>query len=347
MRETRGMTDDAARSGPTRWGIIGTGWIATSFVRDLALLDDAEVVAVGSRRQAGADAFADLHGIRTRHATYAALAADPEVDVVYVATPHPGHHDAALLGIAEGKAVLVEKPFMLNAPEAEEVIAAARARGTFLMEAMWTRFLPHVVAIRALLDEDVIGDVISVVADHGQWFAEDAAHRLFAPELGGGALLDLGIYPVSFCSMVLGTPSRVTAVGTKAFTGVDAQTSLLLEHPNGSHGVVTTTLSSGTATTAVINGTKGRIEIEGPFYAPASYTVVVRDGSRAGARDRRTEAIEGHGLRMQAAEVGRCLRAGLTESPVMPLDETLAIMRTLDEARRQTGLVYPGEAALG
>ncbi len=271
---------------PTRWGIIGTGWIATAFVRDLALLADAEVVAVGSRSQEGADAFADLHGIRTRHATYADLAADPDVDVVYVATPHPGHHAAALLAIAAGKAVLVEKPFMLNAPEAEEVIAAARAQGTFLMEAMWTRFLPHVVAIRALLDEGVIGDVMSVIADHGQWFAEDAAHRLFAPELGGGALLDLGVYPVSFCSMVLGTPSRITAAGTKAFTGVDAQTSLLLEHPDGSHGVVTTTLSSSTATTAVINGT--------------------RDASRSKAPStprRRTRSSSGTGLRPAPATV--------------------------------------------
>ena len=340
MRETRAMTDDAARTGPIRWGIIGTGWIATSFVRDLALLPDAQVVAVGSRSQAGADSFGDLHGVPRRHASYAALVADPEVDVVYVATPHPGHHDATLLAIEAGKAALVEKPFMLNAREAEEVVAAARARGTFLMEAMWTRFLPHVVAIRALLDAGTIGDVVSVVADHGQWFPEDAAHRLFAPELGGGALLDLGVYPVSFCSLVLGTPSRVTAIGTKAFTGVDAQTSLLLEHPSGAHGVVTTTLHSRTATTAVINGTKGRIEIEGAFYSPTSYSVVDRDGSR----DRRTEPFEGHGLRMQAAEVGRCLRAGLTESPGMPLDETVAIMRTMDEARRQTGLVYPGEA---
>jgi predicted dehydrogenase len=330
-----------------RWGVVGTGRIATAFVGDLSLLPDAEVVAVGSRSQEGANAFAERHGIATRHAGYAALAADPEVDVVYVATPHPGHHDAAMLAIEAGKALLVEKPFTLNAAEAEEVVAAARARGTFVMEAMWTRFLPHVTAVRQLLADGVIGAVVSVVADHGQWFAEDAAHRLFAPELGGGALLDLGVYPVSFCSMVLGTPSRVTAVGTKAFTGIDAQTSVLLEHPSGAHGVITTTLASATATTAVVNGTEGRIEIEGPFYAPAAYTVVVRDGSRAGAHDRRREALAGHGLRLQAAEVGRCLRAGLTQSPVMPLAETIEIMRTMDEVRRQTGIGYPGEALGG
>ena len=207
------------------------------------------------------------------------------------------------------------------------------------MEAMWTRFLPHMIEVRSLLEQGVLGDVVSVVADHGQWFAEDATHRLFAPDLGGGALLDLGVYPVSFCSMVLGAPSRVSAIGTKAFTGVDAQTSILLEHPSGAQGIVTTTLASRTATTAVINGTEGRIEIEGPFYAPASFTVVHADGRR----ERRTFDVEGHGLRLQAAEVARCLRTGLTESPVMPLDESVRIMETMDEARRQTGISYPHE----
>ncbi|HYN74804.1 MAG TPA: Gfo/Idh/MocA family oxidoreductase [Candidatus Limnocylindria bacterium] len=333
------MTPDSLDRRPVRWGIVGTGGIATAFVLDLELLPDAEVVAVGSRSQTSADAFGDAHDIGHRYSTYAELVADPEVDVVYVATPHPGHYAAALLAIEAGKAVLVEKPFMLNAREAEEVVAAARQQGTFLMEAMWTRFLPHVVEVRALLAAGAIGDVVSVVADHGQWFPEDASHRLFAPELGGGALLDLGVYPISFCSMVLGTPSRVTAAGTKAFTGVDAQTSLLLEHASGAHGVVTTTLAAATANTAVINGTAGRIEIARTFYAPSSYTVY----DRVGQPELHTVPFAGHGLRMQATEVGRCLRAGLTESPIMPLDETLAIMRTMDEARRQTGLAYPGE----
>lgn len=330
---------DTQATNPVRWGVIGTGGIAAAFVRDLARLPDAEVVAVGSRTESSAATFGHEHGIAHRHASYDALASDEDVDVVYVAVPHPGHHDAAMLAIEAGKAVLVEKPFTLNAAEAESLVAAARRRGTFLMEAMWTRFLPHVLEIRELLASGTLGDVVSVVADHGQWFAEDAGHRLFAPALGGGALLDLGVYPVSFCSMVLGTPSRVTAVGTTAFTGVDAQTSVLLEHDSGTHGVVTTTLASSTATTAVVNGTQARVEIDGPFYAPASYTVV----DRKGHRDRHPSTFEGHGLRMQAAEVGHCLRAGLTESPVMPLDETVSIMRTLDECRRQTGIRYPGE----
>ncbi len=324
---------------PLRWGIAATGGIARAFARDLALLPDAALVAVGSRSQESADRFGDAYDVPRRHASYVDLAADPEVDVVYVATPHPAHAEVALLALSAGKAVLVEKPFTLNAIQATQIVDAAREQGLFAMEAMWTRFLPHVVAIRELLEAGAVGDLVSVVADHGQAFPEDATHRLFAPELGGGALLDLGIYPISFCSMVLGRPSRVTAVSAKAFTGVDAQTSVLLEHPGGAHGIVTTTLRSSTATTAVINGTSGRIEIEGPFYAPSAFTVVDSDGRH----QRRSVPFEGHGLRMQAAEVARCLRAGLTESPLMPLDETVSIMATMDEVRRQIDLVYPTE----
>jgi predicted dehydrogenase len=331
----------------TRWGVIGTGGIATSFVTDLALLNDAAVVAIGSRTTEGAERFGSEHDIARRHASYAELVADPEVDAVYVAVPHPRHHDAAIQAIGAGKAVLVEKPFTLNAAEAAALVAAARAAGTFLMEAMWTRFLPHIVEIRELVASGALGDLVNVAADHGQWFAHDATHRLFAPELGGGALLDLGVYPVSFCSMILGTPSRVTAVGTKAFTGVDAQTSILLEHDGGAHGLVNTTLASSTTTSAVINGTDGRIEVDGPFYRPTGYTVIRRAGRGDDAREHHQPAVQGHGIRLQAAEVARCLRAGLTESPAMPLDETVSIMATLDECRRQTGISYPGESATG
>ncbi len=336
------MTTLPTSDAPIRWGVIGTGWIATAFVRDLALLVDATAVAVGSRRQESADAFAEEHGIATRHSSYADLVADPEVDVVYVSTPHPGHHAAARLAIDAGKAVLVEKPFTLNADEAKDLVAAARSRGTFIMEAMWTRFLPHVVAIRELVASGEIGDLVSVVADHGQWFPENADHRLFAPELGGGALLDLGVYPISFVSLFLGAPTRVLATSSPAFTGVDAQTSVLLDHANGTQGVVHTTLASSTATTAVINATAGRIEISGPFYSPNSYRVFTRDSSPAG--ELVDIPVDGHGLRFQAAEVGRCLRAGLTESPGMALDESVSIMETLDEVRRQIGLTYPAES---
>src|SRR3984957_13272837 len=194
---------------PVRWGILGTGGIARSFATDLRLTDSAVVTAVGSRSRGSADRFADEFAIANRHSSYESLVADPDVDVIYVATPHPMHHENALLALRAGKHVLVEKPFTMNAAEAREIVQVARENGRFAMEAMWTRFLPHVAVIRDWLARGVLGDVVTVTADHGQWFAEDAGFRLFAPELGGGALLDLGVYPVSFASMVLGTPSRI------------------------------------------------------------------------------------------------------------------------------------------
>jgi predicted dehydrogenase len=319
-----------------RWGVIGAGGIATSFCDDLQLLPDHEVVAVGARSAGTSDAFASRFGIPRVHASYADLAADPLVDAVYVATPHPMHHDAAMLAIEAGKAVLVEKPFTMDAAEARSLVEAARSRGTFLMEAMWTRFLPHMVAVREVLASGRLGDLVLVTAEHGQWFAEDAEFRLFAPGLGGGALLDLGIYPVSFASMVLGTPSRITAVSDPAFTGVDAQTSVILRDDAGRHAVLTTTLAAATPNGAAISGTAARLEIEPTFYRPTSFRIVDRDGTV----ERVEVPHEGNGLRHQAAEVGRCLRAGLTESPILTLDETVSIMETMDEIRRQIGLDY-------
>jgi predicted dehydrogenase len=324
-----------------RWGVIGSGGIARAFVRDLAAVPGARAVAVGSRSQASADRFGDENGVARRHASYEALVEDPEVDAVYVATPHPLHAANALAAIAAGKHVLVEKPFTMDAAEAASVVEAARAAGVFCMEAMWTRFLPHIVRVRELLAAGAIGQVRTVVADHGQIFPADPSHRLFAPELGGGALLDLGVYPVSFASMVLGEPVSVTAAADPAFTGVDGQTSAILRSGDGAHAVVTCTLWAATQCRASISGTEGVIDIEPVFYAPTAFTL-----RRAGAEPERFEPVdelagEGKGLRYEAAEVGRCVREGLTESPDMPLDETLSIMRTLDEIRRQT---IPGPA---
>jgi predicted dehydrogenase len=323
---------------PIRWGILATGGIAHAFARDLALLPDATLVAVGSRSQAGADAFADEFGVPHRHASYAALVADADVDAIYVSTPHPGHRDAAMLAIEAGKAVLVEKPFTMDAEEAAELIDAARDGGTFLMEAMWTRFLPHIARIREILAAGTLGEIAFLTAEHGQWFPDDPDFRLFAPSLGGGALLDLGIYPVSFANLVLGRPKHITAVSDPAFTGVDATTSMIFQYDSGAHAVLTTSLAALSANWAAINGSAARLEIDGWFYTPTTFRVVSRDG----------ELLEsyqpdepGHGLRYQAAEVGRCLRAGLTESPLLPLDETLSIMQTMDEVRRQIGLTYP------
>lgn len=324
-------------SRPVRLGVIGAGGIAASMTRALDLLPDAEMVAVGSRTQAGADAFGDEHGVPRRHGSYESLATDPEVDVVYVATTHPSHHAAAMLAIEAGKALLVEKPFTMDAVEALDIVTAARERGTFVMEAMWARFNPHMVSVRETLTSGVLGDIVSVIADHAQWFPLDPRHRLFDRSVGGGALLDLGIYPVSFASMVLGAPSRVTARSTPAFTGVDGQTSIILEHASGAHALLSTTLRAAGSNRASIVGTEGRVEIDGTFYAPTGVTTTIRS---TGEVTRFDEPHEGHGLRHEVAEVVRCLRAGLTQSPVMPADETVQIMLTMDEIRQQIGLHY-------
>ena len=320
------MEGDDVVSDPVRWGILGTGGIASTFVADLRLTDSGVAAAVGSRSQGSADRFADEFGIANRHASYESLAADPDVDVIYVATPHPMHHGSAILALRAGKHVLVEKPFTMNAAEAREIVRVAREHGLFAMEAMWTRFLPHVAIIRDWLARGVLGDVVTVTADHGQWFAEDAGFRLFAPELGGGALLDLGVYPVSFASMVLGTPSRIVSMSDPAFTGVDAQTSMLFGYENGAQAVLTCTLRAKSPTRAAIVGSDGRIEVEGDFYAPAAVTLVPRNG----APTRVASVHEGRGLRHEADEVARRLAAGDLESPLMPLAETISIMETMD-----------------
>jgi predicted dehydrogenase len=324
---------------PIRWGILGTGAIATAFATDLALLPDAELVAVGSRAMSSAGAFANRFAIRRRYDTYAALVADDEIDAVYVATPHPAHRACALLAIEAGKAVLVEKPFTLNAAEAHELIVEATARRTFLMEAMWTRFLPHVVRIRELVAEGRLGAVRSFTADFGGQAPNDMTHRAWALELGGGALLDLGIYPLSFASMLFGAPTTVTAASELAVTGVDAQTAVVLEYERGELAVLFTTLETATARRASINGADARIDIESEFFAPTRFRVI----DRTGAEELYDIAHEGRGLRHQAAEVGRCMRASLTESPVLPLAETLSIMEVMDNVRSQIGLVYPSE----
>jgi predicted dehydrogenase len=322
-----------------QWGIIGTGNIASTFARDLQLVPDAVTVAVGSRSRESARGFAERFDLASHYGSYAELVADPGVDVVYVATPHSGHHAAARLALEAGKAVLVEKAFTLNVAQAEDLVTLAAQRDLFLMEAMWTRFLPHVVRIRELLRSGVLGDIRTVTAEHGQSFAFDPAHRMFDPTLGGGALLDLGVYPVSFASMVLGAPDRVLAMADLTSTGVDAQTSMLLHHPDGAHAVLTTTLEARTENRAGITGTKGRLEVHDTFYAPTSFSLTRGPGVTEEYREPRI----GHGLRHQAIEVGRCLREGRSQSPVMPLAETVSILATMDEVRRQTGVRYPGD----
>ncbi len=326
-----------------RWGILGTGTIASRFAADLGLAPDAEARAVGSRTREGVDAFGDRFAIPVRHADYRSLVDDPEVDAVYVALPHPWHHAWARAALEAGKAVLCEKPFTVNATEARDLVSVARDRHLFLMEAMWNWFLPSLVRVRDILDRGEIGDVRTIRAGLGARMSTDPAGRLLAPELGGGALLDLGIYPVSFASFVLGRPESVTAVGTRTTTGVDAQCSAVLRYVDGSQALVHTTLEVDTGDCTIVAGSQGRIELTGPLYDPTSVRLVRGSGDGATVAGAWKTAHRGHGLHHEAAEVGRCLREGLLESPVMPLDESVAIMETLDEIRRQIGLRYPFE----
>lgn len=319
-----------------RWGILGAGRIATSFCDDLALLDDHDVVAAGSRSPGGADEFAARFDARP-HGSWQALVEDPDVDVVYVATPHSAHHAAALTALRAGKPVLVEKPFTMDAAQARELVAAAEASGVFLMEAMWTRFLPAVVALREVVAEGRLGDLVAVHADFGVALPDDPEDRWFSPALGGGALLDLGVYPVSFASMLLGTPAHVLAASDTTSTGVDSQTSAILRDGHGRHALVSTTMLANSETRATVVGRDARIEVDRPFFRTLGFTLVYADDTP----ERVERPFEGNGMRFEAMEVARCLREGLRESPVMPLAETVTIMETLDEIRRQIGLVYP------
>jgi predicted dehydrogenase len=309
-----------------RWGIIGTGGIAHTFANDLQYTDSGVAVAVGSRSLESADSFGDEFDIPRRYGSYEELVRDPDVDCVYVGTPHPMHFENALLAMESGKPVLVEKAFTMSEREAVELIDVARAKKLFLMEAMWTRCLPHVAAVNELIAAGELGDIVAVEADHGQCFDYDPASRWFNPDLGGGALLDLGVYPVSFASMLLGTPTKIVKMIEWAPTGVDRQVSMIFGYANGAQAYLNTTTDAKTPTTATISGTKARIEIDGDFYAPSAFTLITRNGT-----SRRFEfATQGRGLHYEAAEVARCVRGGLLESPLMPLDETVSIMRTME-----------------
>ena len=328
---------------PIRWGLLGAGGIAGVFAENL-LTEGLTIRAVAARDGAKARAFADRFGILTAHAGYEALVHDPDVDAIYVATTHNFHAEHALLAIGAGKPVLVEKAFTVTAAQAREVADAARARGVFAMEAMWTRFLPHVDVIRRVLSDGLLGEVETLVADHGQWFAPDPRHRLYDPDAAGGALLDLGVYPVSFASFVLGAPGRVTAVGTKAFTGVDRQVSAVLDRyqESAATALVTTTLAAATPVTASVSGSQARLEVPGPFYVPQAVRLVTRSGESV---ESGAPTIRGHeGLCFEAAHFATLVAEQRPESPLLPLDETLAIMETLDDVRAQVGVVYPGEA---
>lgn len=326
-----------------RWGILATGGIARSFADDL-VLDGHTIAAVGSRHQDSANAFAQQFGIPKAYGSYEALVADSDVDIVYIATPHPFHaHDAAL-ALNAGKHVLVEKPITLNAAEARELADLAAERGLLLLEAMWTRFLPHVERIREILASGVLGEVRSFTADHRQKLPGDPAHRINAPELGGGALLDLGIYPISFAAHLFGSPDEMQADAVMGPTGVDKQVATLFRYAGGQLAATLSASDSRGPNTASIVGTKARIDIDSVWYTPTTFRVL-------GLHDEVLEAWEntvpGRGMQYQAREAETLLAAGKTASPILTPAESIAIMETMDEVRRRIGLVYPAETAVG
>jgi predicted dehydrogenase len=328
-------------SGPraTRWGIIGTGGIARQFTSDL-LLTGHQVAAVGSRTEASAERFAALFELPAAHASYESLVADPAVDLVYVATPHPFHYANAKLALDAGKHVLVEKPFTLNAAQARELVTLAADRGLLVLEAMWTRWLPHMARLREIVAAGTIGDVRSMSADHTQDLPDDPGHRLNALELGGGALLDLGIYPISFASQLFGAPASVQATATFKETGADAQVATMFRYAGGQ---IATTYSASTTrgpNVAVVLGTEGRIEVDSVWYTATGLRVYDSDGT---LRQSYTPVVEGRGMQFQADEAERLVRAGLIASDILAPQETVAIMATLDAIREQIGLTYPGE----
>ncbi|MGO8860576.1 MAG: Gfo/Idh/MocA family protein [Acidimicrobiales bacterium] len=321
-----------------RWGIVGPGAIAAGFADAMSMVDDGEITAVASRSIERAAAFGERFGIPTRYGDYAELAADPDVDVVYVATPHSRHEADALTALRAGKHVLCEKPFALNAEQARRMAEEARARGLFLMEAIWSRFLPAYRSLVDLIGEGRIGDPLLVEADFGFRSPVQPEHRHFSRELGGGALLDLGIYPVQLCSLVLGPVEHVVAAGSIGETGVDEQVVAVLTHTGGTLGVVKAAVRVGMACTARIAGTEGWIDIPALMHCPTSLTISTRAGS-----EHIDGSYQGNGLRFEIAEVHRLLALGRTESDIMALDETIALASVLDSIRAKIGLVFPGE----
>lgn len=326
-------------TGTVRWGILGTGGIAHLQTADL-LGNGFTVTAVGSRTQESADAFAAEFGLPAAHGSYEALVADPDVDAIYVSTPHAFHAAAATLALNAGKHVLVEKSFTINAAQARAVVELAAEKRLVVLEAMWTRFLPHMARIREIIASGTIGEVRTLLADHNQNLPKDPAHRLNDPALGGGALLDLGIYPVSFAHDLFGVPATIQANAAKTATGVDRQTAIVLGYADGQQAVLHTALDTLGPNRAVVLGTEGRIEIDPVWYTPTPFTVFDDSGRVVEQFD---QPVSDRGMQYQAWELERLVAAGLLEGHILPASESVQIMETLDEVRRQIGLAYPGE----
>jgi len=326
-------------AGKVRWGILATGWIAELFVKDMNQ-HGFTVAAVGSRSQAGADAFAARFGIPKAHGSYEALCADPDIDAIYVATPHPMHHANTRLALEGGKHVLIEKPLTINAGEAQDLVDLAASKGLVLLEAMWARFLPHMIRIREIIASGELGEIRSVVADHTQDLPDDPKHRLNDLALGGGALLDLGIYPVSFVYDILGKPDGIVAKARMKETGADGTVATIFTYANGAIGMTLSASDTAGRNIATIHGTDGRIEIDKVWYTPTSFRWY--KGKDEVAEDYKSN-VEGRGMQYQAAELERLVAEGKIAGDMLPPQQSADIMAVLDEIRSQIGLKYPME----
>lgn len=322
-----------------RWGILGCGNIAAKFASDLIYVNDAELVSVGSRSLLVADEFAKRFSAPHSHGSYEALVADKAVDVIYVATPHGLHHEHVLLCAENKKAVLCEKAFAINLKQTKDMLTAAVRNQVFLMEALWTKFLPNYAAVQKMLQEGMLGDIRSMQTSFGFIPKTPHAARIYDPKLGGGTILDIGIYNVFMVMAVLGKPEAIEACMTPAHTGVDEQCAITFRYGNGAIAQLFSTFSSNLATEAYINGTKGRIRLTHRFYSPAAEIEFYPDYMES------KEVIPfqrepGHGYQYEARHVCACLRKGLTESPVMRHADTVELMDVLDSIRRIAGIRY-------
>lgn len=321
-----------------KWGVIGPGGIATAFANDLKKLTGHSIAAVGSRSISNAQSFAAKFGGRP-YGSYEELVHDSEVDAIYVATPHPAHKDNVILALNAGKPVLCEKPFAVNAEQAQEMVDAAIKNDVALMEAMWARFLPHYAKVREIIASGVLDKIHTIQADHGQRLADQNIPRLIEPSLAGGALLDLGIYPVSFAHMVLGNPTKITSSAVMTEKGVDGKTSMIFDYADGAQAILNTTMIEQTPCRAVVAGINGWLEIDRTFYNPAAMRVCLFDGTVIEYPNH----YEGHGLREQAEVFKSLVQSGKRESDILNWKDTVDIMRTLDTVRSQIGLRYPFE----
>lgn len=337
--EDRPAVTDERHLAPVRWGILGPGRIARKFAVGLREAAGAELVAVGSRDKGRASAFAAEFGAARSFGSYQDLAAEPTVDAVYIGTPHSEHEAHTLLCLGAGKHVLCEKPLALNAAQAERMITAARAGCLVLMEAVWTRFLPAVAKVRELIAAGAIGEVRMITADFGFRAEFDPESRLFAPGLAGGSLLDLGIYPLNLAVMLCGEPIAIQSTANLGVTGVDEEAAFLLRHAGGELSLLSCALTVDTPREAHITGTEGRLTICFPWWAAVRCEL----RTRAGVREEFTFTNRGDGYTYEAEAFMDLVRVGRIDSQVMPLKESLAVLRTMDTMRSRWGLQYPAE----